>query len=335
MNDADPKALLPPFIPVFTLPPWATYLGNIAPLLPSLVAPPNGKRLLAMGDSWFNYLPHYDVIWWLRAKYGFACDSMAVIGEKLVQMAPPKGWDPFNPPTDLKIGDPGHQLAALALAMRALSGGQKDEVSAVLISGGGNDIAGDGHVVGSGNVLRQLLNDAAAGPPHINAAAFEKIVRQDMYALLRDILTQTIRLIDIYLPNRKIPIYIHGYAWPVPDGRPGPINNWLKPAFDDADYTSLQLCTDIMQDLINRFRQLILDVIAEVTLPGTPQRAFYLDVRGALSNSLAGGAYKADWQNELHPSIPAGFEKVADLFAHAIGVPATANSRVEGTMEAA
>ena len=134
---------LPPFVPAFTLPVWATYLDTLATLYPALAAPSNGKCLLAMGDSWFNYLPHYDVLWWLRAKYGYACDSVAIIGEKLVHMAPPPGWDPKSP-TKIEIGEPGHQLADLAIAMRALNQQQKGEVAGVVISGGGNDIADKG-----------------------------------------------------------------------------------------------------------------------------------------------------------------------------------------------
>jgi hypothetical protein len=39
----------------------------------------------------------------------------------------------------------------------------------------------------------------------------------------------------------------------------------------------------------------------------------YIDLRGVLSNSLAAGAYKRSWGNELHPT-KAGYAAVARVF---------------------
>jgi hypothetical protein len=39
----------------------------------------------------------------------------------------------------------------------------------------------------------------------------------------------------------------------------------------------------------------------------------YLDLRGTLSNELAGRRYQQAWANELHPTGP-GFQAVADRF---------------------
>ena len=319
MNEPGDRQAADRVFPVFILPSWAPYLANIAQTLPLVPARPRGKRLLAMGDSWFNYLPHYDVIWWLQAKYGFDCDSVAVIGEKLIHMAPPDPWCPHDPKR-LPIGTRGHQLADLAITMRDLDSDARAAVSAVLVSGGGNDIAGDK------DVLADLLNDASAGPPHINKKAFDAIVDVQLRRDLTDVLEATIQLTDIYFENRVMPIFIHGYAWPVPDGRPGPLTSWLKPAFDKRNYTDLQQCTSIMKCMIDRFNAIELDVISKLPKAQGLQRVHHIDVRPVLTNELTGEAYSADWQNELHPTIPSGFEKVADLFANALGVPSVPKS---------
>jgi hypothetical protein len=285
---------LPPGLPVLDLPLWATYLDDISFAFPLSSAAPNGKRLLAMGDSWFNYLPHYDVIWWLRAKYGFACESVAVIGEKLTDMA-----------------SSGHQLCDLRDKILALDDGQRAEIVAVIVSGGGDDI------VGCPKVLAGLLNGAGSGKPPINDAEFNRVVDTDLRNVLIDVLSSTSDLVQDCL-HRTVPIYLHGYAHPVPDGRPGPISNWLKPAFDSRGYANPRQCTDIMESIIDRFNAMQLAVIHQVSTTQNMAAVCHIDVRPALTNSLVADAYKSDWQNEIHPTIPSGFEKVADMFAAAL-----------------
>lgn len=113
---------------------------------------------------------------------------------------------------------------------------------------------------------------------------------------------------------------IHGYGYPVPDGRgylggfwilPGP---WLQPGFLQKGYLNsaqkdvdLPRCTGIMKRLIDRFNAML------KSIPGSQdlQHVSYLDLRPVLSNALPG--YKASWENELHPT-KAGFEAVAQTF---------------------
>jgi hypothetical protein len=46
----------------------------------------------------------------------------------------------------------------------------------------------------------------------------------------------------------------------------------------------------------------------------------HVDVRDTLSSVIAGNAYKESWQNELHPTITAGFIAVADRMERALKV---------------
>ena len=116
--------------------------------------------------------------------------------------------------------------------------------------------------------------------------------------------------------HTRIPILVHGYDYPVPDGRgfwggwpfPGP---WLQPGFYEKNFTDLQRMTDMMRDIMDRFNTMVAGLSA---LPGFAH-VRYVNLRGTLSDKLTD--YKQWWDNELHPNKQ-GFEAVAKKFAAAI-----------------
>ena len=119
--------------------------------------------------------------------------------------------------------------------------------------------------------------------------------------------------------NDQPPIVIHGYDFPVPDGRgyaggwgplPGP---WLEPSFRRKGFDVLQETTQIMKTLVDRLNTMAKSIVRE---PGL-QHVTHLDLRGVLSNRLEGKEYKKWWANELHPTPP-GFEAVATKFHETI-----------------
>jgi len=125
-----------------------------------------------------------------------------------------------------------------------------------------------------------------------------------------------------------IPVFIHGYDFPVPDARwlggvSAPTRAWLYPSFNAKGYESNPgqypaNGTPIMQALITRLNQM---QIALAALPKFQNRVFHVNLTGTLSSQPA--AYKADWDNELHPSVP-GFTALTQRFAAALAaaVPA-------------
>ena len=135
-------------------------------------------------------------------------------------------------------------------------------------------------------------------------------------ALLSLIGTAT-QLAEHYLGEAK-PVVVHGYGHAVPDGRgflgggwllPGP---WLEPSFRRKGYASLDANAGVVKRLIDRHNATLRDVAGRVT------GVHFVDVRSLLSSETAGGAYRRDWGNELHPT-ERGFRKVADAFADVIG----------------
>jgi lysophospholipase L1-like esterase len=249
--------------------------------------------LVAQGDSWFDY-PFYNVLKYLKWKHDFKIESIAENGEWLETMA----YDE-------------NKLKELALTVRELRD-QGIKPRGILLSGGGNDI--------SGLQLTVLLNHRNSNQAPIDETVLDDFfsvrLRRDMIALI-SVATQL--SYDYF--NEPIPIFIHGYAYPVPDGRgylgtsllSGP---WLKPSFNkkgyDIETDEAELATEIMARLVDKYNQ----VLQEISDLPAMAHVHYVDLRDLLSNSQ--GTYKDDWGNELHPTM-SGFEKIADEFAAIIG----------------
>jgi hypothetical protein len=250
--------------------------------------PGSAGVLVAEGDSWFDY-PFYDVLGMLEDDFHFRVESVAHKGDTVESMA--------------------YDESQFAAFERKLEHLQHDNRTprAILLSGGGNDIAGDEFAV--------LLNHAVSGLPPLNAKVVDGIINERLrFAYVSLLTAMTVRAHDYF--NRVIPIVVHGYGYPVPDGRgylggfwalPGP---WLEPGFRQKGHLQLVKNAAVTADLIDTFNAMLAAVPKQVT---GLSHVTYVDLRRVLSSSLAGGAYKRSWENELHPS-KAGFAAVAKVF---------------------
>jgi hypothetical protein len=290
---------------------WANYLDSLAqPAPPFGAAGHNGLHLLAMGDSWFSHFPPFDVLVALENRYGYAVHSVAIAGAHLAEMAPPADWDPARPPAH-PPAERGRQLYDLLVLIKKLSPANKKAVKAVLISGGGNDVVADR------DVFAKLLNPARPRQPPINDTTFDQIVNTDLRAVLAEVLSATTEISKLYI-GRAVPILIHGYAHPVPDDRGGGLGAWLRPVLENMGYADLGAGTAIMADLIDRLNLMQTRLLADNAVAFA--HVTHVDLRPALNNTLAGIAYRTDWQNELHPTIPEGFIKVAEKLEKALQI---------------
>ena len=263
-----------------------------SPPEPGLAGPLTGgapetesRVLLAEGDSWFDY-PGTDLLEELEDVHGYRVESVAHRGDTLESMAyGPRQQDGFD-----------RRLRKIA---------DRDErPRAVLLSGGGNDIAGD--------ELAFLLNHAASGEP-----ALHDMIVAGMMDRLRsayEMLIRTIGLLgDDHFGPPMVPVLVHGYSYPVPDGRgylggwgplPGP---WLEPSFERRGWGDLEANTKVMEELIDRFNAMLLDLTGSAGF----EHVTYVNLRPLLSNELANRAYRDSWDNELHPE-DSGFQEIAD-----------------------
>lgn len=245
--------------------------------------------LVAEGDSWFDY-PWHDVLRMLEDRHGYDVESVAHKGDRVEDMA-------YS----------GGQLEEFTRLIEKLLR-QSAIPSAILLSGGGNDVAGDtfGMLVNHARSARAGLNN------DIVRGVIDDRVRNACVTIIAAV-TQLARA----RTGQTIPILIHGYDHAVPDGRgflggwgplPGP---WLEPGFREKGFEELEQTTPMVADLIDRFNGMMKDVAAT---PGFAH-VHYIDLRGTLANTRPG--YKTWWANELHPT-ERGFAAVADRFATAI-----------------
>jgi hypothetical protein len=261
---------------------------------------PSNGLLIAEGDSWFDY-PFFDTLERLEDTFHFDIESVAHKGDTVESMA----YD-------------ASQTATLGRLFDKL-GTQGAQPRAILLSGGGNDIAGEEFAI--------MLNHASSGLAPLNEKVAEGIIDIRLKSAMVSVISGVTALSRHYF-KRVVPIVIHGYGHPVPDGRgylggawilPGP---WLKPGFIQKGYPDLATNAGLVAQLLDRFN----DMLGRI--PSTPGlgHVTYLDLRNVLNSDPVGAGYRKSWDNELHPTKP-GFELVAAEFAKVIkGFPAPAFS---------
>lgn len=240
--------------------------------------------LVAEGDSWFDY-PFHDVLSDLEDMYGFDVESVAHKGDTVEDMAYSEG-----------------QLTDFTRCLeKVLRTGVKPR--AILLSGGGNDVAGD--------EFRILLNHAGSSIAGLNESILAGVIDQrlrDAYVTILSAITG----VCTRKVGQPIRIVVHGYDYPVADGRgfwggwgplPGP---WLEPGFRKKGYAP-DARDPICVALIDRFNRMLKG------LAGKPpfEHVRHLDLRGTLPR---GARYRDWWDNELHPTKK-GFKEVTRKFA--------------------
>lgn len=241
--------------------------------------------LVAEGDSWFDY-PFHDVLSELEDRHGFDVEKVAHRGDTVEDMA-------YS----------GSQLTDFArLVEKVMRRGTPPK--AILLSGGGNDVAGDEFPI--------MLNHAASGIRGLNEKLMSGVIDDRLFDAYTTILA-AIKEVSRRVVGHAVPVVVHGYAYAVPDGRgyaggfgplPGP---WLEPGFRRKGYPFGDERSKLVRVLIDRLNAMLQRLVA------LPEFAHveYLDLRPMLPS---GAGYKMWWANELHPT-KRGFETVADLFA--------------------
>jgi hypothetical protein len=247
------------------------------------IAPPPGKqnlRILAEGDSWFEYpLPvtHGDgVIYQLQKMLGYGIANMAHHGLEVEQMM------------------------GLSIRQEIISRLSDPQVKfdALLFSGGGNDIVGDQFCI--------WLKDA---PPLVPPGQMLDVSAVNAaLAMLEAEFRDLVDIRDQYSPQTVI--FVHGYDFPPITGIPvcgeGP---WLKPSLDYV-YKHLGVANPSPNDefvVVRTLLQMFGAMLGRVAADPKVQKFVVVPTQGTLTPN------NSDWQNEIHPS-PAGFAKIAAKF---------------------
>jgi deferrochelatase/peroxidase EfeB/lysophospholipase L1-like esterase len=238
--------------------------------------------VLMVGDSWHQLMRGDQAQLALALKaLGFAPRALSVPGAMLA----------------------GIRMHQLPRALREIESFGKTgrPLQAIVFCGGGNDV--------THNALEELLHPAGhpAGP--LNDSAVQAKVRVGFRAEYTQMLRALVNACDRHLPA-PVPIFVHGYDHPVPDGRrdTGLGKPWLQSALVAQGHTDLAAGQLIMKTLIDELDGLQRDLAAA----GSPfhGRIVHAPLVGVLSGELAGDAYRRDWRDELH-ATDAGMDKLA------------------------
>lgn len=259
-----------------------TVVTHVSPSRMELAAAPVAAQLetagylVAIGDSWFAY-PNHNVLTNLDDHYGYNIESSAHNGDPIEAMVSHVGqFDKFTRNLD--------KVKNLGLAPKA-----------VLVSGGGDDVAG--------NEFGMLINSIDLPDSGWNNAIVAGVLEGRIANAYRRMFLVINHLCQERF-GRLIPILVHGYDYAVPDGRgfwggwgpfPGP---WLRPGFREKLFDQLPQTTTMMQDLIDHFNAMLQQVSQEAVF----SNVHYIDLRGTLSNDLNNDQYQDWWANELHPT---------------------------------
>lgn len=251
--------------------------------------------LAAVGDSWFDY-PFNDVLKLLEDGYGYNVESTAHKG------------DPIE-----KIAYHGGQIDGFARKLEKIKA-RGSVPKAVLLSGGGDDVAG--------NEFGMLLNNAFGLIPGWNQDVVDGVLKDRIARAYVSLFSSLTRTCQEHF-KQTVPILVHGYDYPVPDGRgflggwpfPGP---WLDPGFREKNFkledsNDLNQRVGMMKDVIDQLNVMLKSVTSDPALSDVHCDVHYIDLRGTLSTDLKDDAYKEWWANELHPTEK-GFEKVTQKF---------------------
>ncbi len=263
-------------------------------------AAPRALVGVSEGDSWFDYPPaflqdpfHGDLLGHLHRTGSFNIYNVAKAGDTLENMVYGTDVAPDEQPK------PAELLATLDAV-------KKHQADFLLLSAGGNDMAGQGGVC-----LETYLNHATTGlePLRRNRAAetFSDFNKSAMQYFID----------QVKAAKPDIHIFIHGYDYAVPDGRgviqtpPGFsfIGPWLLPAFARKRVWPVTKRQQVIIDLIDMLNTTI------AKLAAANSNVHHIDCRGTLSHDLT--TYRQDWANELHPTA-SGFAKIAQRFSTSI-----------------
>ena len=213
---------------------------------------PAPLRLLAQGDSWFDYLPtgHVDIVAHLA--------GLSPLTPKILKLAH------YGESAEDMLG-----VKKLAELRDQLRNPKAAPFDAILFSGGGNDLAG--------NQFRLWLNERAtvggnpaSGLNRSRVAAILGVVK----AGYEDLISTR----DTFAASTWI--FGHGYDFAIPSGK-GVCNvgPWLQPGLADRGWTDLAEGTAIVKDLLVEFDAML------AALAMTTKNFVYVRTQGTLSSS--------------------------------------------------
>lgn len=224
-----------------------------------------GERLVAEGDSWFDFLPGTDLIDCLESQEGFRIENFARAGDTLENMIFGSRVNGSGIAVDPPINRVLEQVATV-----------KPRV--LLFSGGGNDVAGD--------EFATYLNHADSGLP-----VLREQVADQMIATFGRYIEKLLDKVGAH--SQKTRVLMHGYGHALPSGRGAGIfgiafaGPWMLPALLQKGVRDGGERREVVRSLIDRYNTMLQGLEAR-----SAGRLLYVDLRNEIADD--------DWRDELH-----------------------------------
>lgn len=248
----------------------------------NLLSYPHDLRIVAEGDSWFDYPLRKDIIDYLIEK-GYAIKKFAKAGDTLENMI-------YGGSTKKRNGQPARPTSeSFQTTMTAI---KTIKPKVFLFSGGGNDIVGS-EILG---YLNHALSDAQY---LVNTIIFEEKLKHIKRAL--EYLIQS-----VHKNSSKTHILMDGYDYAKVNGKAyeflffkvkGP---WLEPSFHKKSITQDTQQKEIIKYLVDEFNEMLIE------LDNKYSYFHHINLRGKFPND-------SQWDNEIHLEN-AGYQTVANLY---------------------
>jgi Dyp-type peroxidase family len=195
----------------------------------------------------------------------------------------------------------------------------------LLLSAGGNDVVYPTSAPKKSPLFQMLLQNPAAGADPLIESEVKTFVDEELFG-------HYCRIIDAVVASSTMPIVIHEYDHPRPDGRRAAplIGPWLQPVFQlrgigNAGVGEDPRARDVMRRSIDR-----LDAVVSRLERKYPGRVLHASLCGTLAREAGYEEdYKLFWANELH-ATERGFGLLADVIAKKLRQPAAAGLRSAG-----
>lgn len=245
-----------------------------------LVSGPEKLNLIAVGDSWFDYPLDGNL-------YGIHTDVPSVLAQKTHML----NLAHYGYTSSQEMGYLKQQRFRVALTTPA-----NGKFDAILMSCGGNDIAGD--------ALCIWLNDAwMMGKDKTKAVNQQRF--SGVLAMVQASILDMIALRNEYLPSA--PILIHSYDYVIVTGK-GVCNigPWLQPSLAYCGWTDPIEGAWIVNWMLDQYSMMLNGMAAVAS-----NYLIHVKTQGTLNAS--------QWANELHPT-PEGFKLVAAKFINELAV---------------
>jgi hypothetical protein len=235
-------------------------------------------RIVAEGDSWFDYPVGLDILDHLKRDYRYEIFKVAEAGDTLENMV-----------YGTEIGSNFfRRMPPIEMTLSAI---ERYQPKVFLFSGGGNDIAG--------SELASYLNHKSSTLPVLR----EDYLRYVFSTVAKRAYKDLIKFVTE--ANSDIHIISHGYGYATPDGRSVRIvgirfaGPWLRPILVRKNIIEAEEGRHLMRSLIDRFNEMLQE------LENEHDNFHYIDLRPHISDG--------DWTNELH-LYNQSYRRVAERF---------------------